>query len=65
MKTFLKVAIHPVGVNPVFGSGVTHVSVEDDAGGGYIILTQHNELIEGQHAFNLEELEEVYLAPSQ
>ena len=65
MKTILKVAIHPKDVNPVFGVGVTHVSIEDEAAGGFILLAQHNERPEGVLAFDIEELEEIWLVAKE
>ena len=65
MKTILKVAIHPKDANPVFGVGVTHVSIEDEAAGGFILLTQHNERPEGVLAFDIEELEEIWLVAKE
>lgn len=39
--TTLSIAIHPAGENPVFSDGATHVSVEDDGGGAFLIVRQH------------------------
>ena len=65
MKTIIKVAIHPKDANPVFGVGVTHVSIEDEASGGFILLAQHNERPEGVLAFDIEELEEIWLVAKE
>ena len=45
-QTILTISVHPVGENPVFGERATHVSLTDDAGGHYIVLTQCNDDIE-------------------
>jgi hypothetical protein len=42
-STILKIAIHPDTENPIFGECSTHVSVEDDAGGAFIVLEQSND----------------------
>ena len=58
-KTALKVAVHLPNDNPVFGISTTHVEVADEAGGGYLILTQFPD--EGTAAIkvDIEELEEI------
>ena len=42
-QTVIAVSVHPVGVNPVFGEGITHIRLNDDAGGYYIELEQSND----------------------
>ena len=58
-NTTLKVAVHLPNDNPVFGINTTHVEVCDEAGGGYLILTQFPD--EGTAAIkvDIEELEEI------
>jgi hypothetical protein len=41
--TTLKVAVHREDVNPVFGEGVTFVSVDDEAGGPFLVIEQHDD----------------------
>lgn len=41
--TALEVAIHPEGVNPIFGESSTRVKMGDDGAGSYIIIRQHTE----------------------
>ena len=41
--TILQVAVHREDANPVFGEGVTYVRVEDEAGGPFLIIEQHND----------------------
>jgi hypothetical protein len=40
VTTILKVAVHREEENPVFGEGNTFVSIEDEAGGPFIIIEQ-------------------------
>lgn len=52
-KTIIKVSVHEDNENPIFGEQATHVSLEDDAGGIYLRLTQCNDVIEpGSVSFN-------------
>ena len=39
--------------NPVFGEGIVTITVDDDAAGGYIVLTQEEQTIK----LDLEELQ--------
>ena len=55
MKTILEVSIHQKGVNPIFGEGVTSVRIDDEAGGGFIILEQEDKEIR----LDMSELEEI------
>lgn len=43
LATPLTYAVHNEGDNPVFGESATHVSVDDDAGGRFIVLKQDYE----------------------
>ena len=38
--TPLTVAVHPVGKNPVFSDQAVHVSIEDEAGGPFLRITE-------------------------
>ena len=63
ISTILKIAIHTEDMNPVFGETVTHVGIEDDAAGPFIVLSQcHDESKEGEVRVDFEELEQIYLA---
>lgn len=42
-KTILAVSVHLDSENPVFGENSLHVSLDDDAGGMYVKLTQCND----------------------
>ena len=41
--TILQVCIHREESNPIFGEGNTYVSVDDEAGGPFLIIQQHDE----------------------
>ena len=42
--TILRVAVHREEENPIFGEGNTYVSVDDEAGGPFLVIEQENEL---------------------
>jgi hypothetical protein len=42
-KTILKMSIHREEVNPVYGEGNTYLSVEDEAGGPFLLIEQDND----------------------
>lgn len=42
VATPLKMAVHRVGVNPVFGDSVFTVEVDDDGAGPYVILNAND-----------------------
>ena len=46
--------------NPVFGESVTNITVNDEAGGGFIVLTQNDEDSTGKLKFDKGEL--LYIA---
>ena len=39
-KTILTISVHPEGHNPVFAETATHVSIDDHAGGPFLVITQ-------------------------
>jgi hypothetical protein len=39
-STIIRISIHPENVNPVYGEGVTHVHIQDEAAGPFITLSQ-------------------------
>ena len=51
----MKVSVYQEGNNPIFGEGVTHVSLDDEGGGAFILLEQEDR----QLRLDLEELEVV------
>ena len=42
-STIIKISIHLENVNPVYGEGVTHVSIQDEGAGPFITLSQVGE----------------------
>jgi len=56
--TPLTVAVHYEKDNPVFGESTTHITLEDEAGGAFIILKQcHDQIEPGQVRLDMDELE--------
>jgi hypothetical protein len=54
--TTLKVAVHREDVNPVFGEGNTYVRVDDEAGGPFLVIEQHDDDVRpGTVRFDYEE----------
>jgi hypothetical protein len=43
LKTNIVVSVHPEGENPVFSDSATHVCVDDESGGAFIVLKQTGE----------------------
>ena len=41
----ISTVVHMDDRNPIFGEGVVTVTVDDDAAGGYIVLTQDDQTI--------------------
>lgn len=61
--TILSVSVHRDTENPIFGEGATHVSIEDEAGGGFITLKQSNDSAEmGLLRLDLDELDAIQAA---
>lgn len=61
--TILSVSVHRDGSNAIFGEGVTHVSIEDEGGGGFIRLCQSDESnTSGSFRFDLDELDAIQKA---
>ena len=42
-STIIRIAIHLENLNPVYGGGVTHVNVQDEAAGPFLTLSQVGE----------------------
>ena len=42
-----KFTIHADGVHPIFGEYITHVYLDDEAAGPFIVLEQDNEDVQG------------------
>lgn len=59
--TPLMFAIHRENQNPVFGEQVTHIQIEDEAGGPFLILKQEDQEIR----LDPEELDEIVMAAKE
>ena len=58
--TILQVAIHREDSHPIFGEGNTYVKVDDEAGGPFIVIEQHDDHSEkGTVRFDYEELQAI------
>ena len=56
--TPLVVSVHRPTANPVFESGVTHVCIEDELGGAFVVLRQQGDYLKpGEVRMDFEELE--------
>ena len=54
--TITQVSIHREDANPIFGEGNTYVSVEDEAGGPFLVIEQHDDDVRpGTVRFDYEE----------
>ena len=65
--TPVAVAVHRVGDSPVFGESMTHIRVEDDGAGPYIVISQpasapDDSLKPGELVFCAEDLPVIYQA---
>jgi hypothetical protein len=59
--TELMVSVHASSDNPIFGDTATHIRIEDEAGGGFVVLTQTNEVNKpGELRFDIDELHIIY-----
>ena len=58
--TTISVSVHRAEMNPIFGEGVTRVSLDDDAAGPFVVLRQDGEKLEnGEIRIDIEELRAV------
>ena len=55
--TITTIAIHPENVNPVYGEGVTHLCIQDEAAGPFLTLSQMAEEKLERVRIDMEELE--------
>ena len=53
ITSVISTVVHMDDRNPVFGEGIVTITVDDDAAGGYIVLTQEEQTIK----LDLEELQ--------
>ena len=60
MKTILAMSVHFPNDNAHYGETATHITINDEAGGGFIVLTQHTDSDgENKLRFDLDELVEI------
>lgn len=60
-KTFVeRVNLYKDGDNPVFGNSVTTVTINDDGGGPYFILSQSRDEWDGKIYLDFEEIEPLF-----
>jgi hypothetical protein len=55
----IKYSVFPDNSNPIFGEGTTHISIDDDAAGGYIVLEQFPDEGEQNIRLDIAELEKI------
>jgi hypothetical protein len=61
--TILAISVHHESENPVYGENATHIRVEDDAGGPYLILSQSRDVLEpGEIGVDFAELDAIHQA---
>ena len=65
--TPLKISVHPEGENPVFSDRAFHIEIQDEAGGGFLEISQSldGEMKSGTLRIELEELRVVLHAAEQ
>ena len=56
--TTTAVAIHPQGVSPIYGEGITRLELDDEGGGPFLLLRQEDQTLR----MDLEELEAIVVA---
>ena len=65
IQTIKTIIVHPEG-EPLFDESATHVAIDDEGGGNYLIFTQFPDDPEpGQIRLDPDELEQVYAAAKQ
>lgn len=66
LKTILTISIHSKDESPIFGMSSTHVSLDDDGGGPFLILKQCNDHIQnGEIRLEFDELPLIMEAAQQ
>lgn len=65
-KTILAISVHKSNESANFGEGATHVCIDDEGGGPYLILKQSNDWSEnGEIRLEFEELPLIVEAANQ
>ena len=58
--TPLTISVHPEGHNPVFAETATHVSIDDHAGGPFLVITQSRDDVDnGKVIMDFEEFDAI------
>ena len=60
--TVTEIAVHKEDESPIFGDIVTHVKLDDEGGGTFIKITQHNHIKMDEIRFNFNEIEHILKA---
>lgn len=55
----IKYSVFPDNSNPIFGEGTTHISVDDDAAIGYIVIEQFPDEGDQKIRLDIAELEKI------
>lgn len=59
-KTILKISVHPEGDNPVFSETAIHVSIDDHAGGPFLVIEQSRDDVDnGKVIMDFEEFDAI------
>jgi len=59
-QTIITISVHPENVNPIYGEGSTHISINDDGGGIFIQMSQADDNTEnGVVRFDPDEWDEI------
>lgn len=60
--TVTEIAVHKEGESPIFGEIVTHVKLDDEGGGPFIKITQHNDTKMDEIRLDFNEIEYILKA---
>ena len=55
-----ELSVYPETDNPIFGEGITKISLEDDGAGIYVTISQPNNVHAGVVSFNPDEVVAVF-----
>jgi len=60
--TVTEIAVHKEGESPIFGDIVTHVKLDDEGGGPFIKIVQHNDTKMDEIRLDFNEIEYILKA---
>lgn len=60
--TVTEITLHKEDESPIFGETVTHVRLDDEGGGTFIKITQHNDTEMGELRIDFNEVEYIFKA---